>query len=638
MKPSYCKDFNKYIRRITNEVFVGTIPMGASNPIRIQSMTNTDTSDTVGSVRQIIRIAAENADYVRLTVPGQKDAENLAHIITELTKQDCNIPLIADIHFNPRLARVAATIVDKVRINPGNFIDKKSERKEDFTEGHYLAELSKLKEEFQQLLTICEKHNTAIRIGTNHGSLSDRIINRFGDTPLGMAESAMEFLRICKEENFSNVVVSMKASNTRIMVYATRLLVSKMDEENIHYPLHLGVTEAGEGEDGRIKSAVGIGSLLADGIGDTIRVSLTEDPELEIPVAKKLVEYIRERENHANIPSFGDYPLNPYEYCRRESHPVIGIGGNQVPVVLLSLNKIANKKNLEEIGWNLSGNGTWSFNDIAPDFLVVGSWPDELPIPQQKFVVIKGFQKNKEVPGENFLSLVDFASYKTSAVIGTNPMFVQFKASELLKEEIELICKNKLAIIVLETDNDNGLADQRSAILRLMNNKCCNPVIVKRSYGENTKEDFQLKSSTDSGTLFIDGLADGLWLENKGILTDVEILNTTFGILQASRVRTSKTEYISCPSCGRTMFDLQATTRKIRERTNHLKGLKIGVMGCIVNGPGEMADADYGYVGSGKGKVTLYKEKEVIKRNVPEDKAVDELILLIKENGDWYEP
>jgi (E)-4-hydroxy-3-methylbut-2-enyl-diphosphate synthase len=638
MNPSYCKDLLRYCRRETNEVFVGHIALGGLNPIRIQSMTNTNTFSSVDSVRQIIRIAAEGADYVRLTVPGQKDAENLSNIIAELTRQNCNIPLIADIHFNPRLARTAAAIVDKVRINPGNFIDKKGGQNSDFTKEQYFAESGRLKEEFLQLLDICKKHKTAIRIGTNHGSLSDRIIERFGDTPLGMAESAMEFLRICKEEKFKDVVVSMKASNTRIMVYATRLLVSKMDEENMQFPLHLGVTEAGEGEDGRIKSAVGIGALLADGIGDTIRVSLTEDPELEIPVAKKLVSYIKERENHAFIPPFGDFPLNPYEYNRRDLHPVLNIGSNHLPVVLFSLNGAFNKKDLEEIGWNFSESGGWGFNDISPDFLVVNKWPDELPIPNQKFILFGNLQSGPVKSEENCFSLIDFNSYKKVAENNVKTIFIQIKSSELLKNEIELINKNKNAVIVLETDNENGLADQRSAILRLINNNCTNPVIIKRAYKENFKEDFQLKSSADIGGLFIDGLADGLWIENSGSLSYGEILNTSFGILQASRVRTSKTEYISCPSCGRTMFDLQTITRKIRERTNHLKGLKIGVMGCIVNGPGEMADADYGYVGSGKGKVTLYKEKEVIKRNVPEEKAVEELVLLIKENGDWVEP
>jgi (E)-4-hydroxy-3-methylbut-2-enyl-diphosphate synthase len=638
MKNSYCKNFTRYIRRQTNEVFVGTIPMGGANPIRVQSMINTDTCATIDSVRQIIRIASEKADYVRLTVPGLKDAENLSNIIAELTKQNCNIPLIADIHFNPRLARIAAAIVDKVRINPGNFIDKTVVQNVDFTNNHYLAELDRLKVEFLQLLEICKKNNTAIRIGTNHGSLSDRIINRFGDTPLGMAESAMEFLRICKEEKFNNVVVSMKASNTRIMVYATRLLVSKMDGENMQFPLHLGVTEAGEGEDGRIKSAVGIGTILADGIGDTIRVSLTEDPELEIPVARKLVSYFEERENHSLIPSFGDYPLDPYEYNRRNSHAVLNIGGNQSPVVLLTMNDTINKKSLGEIGWYLSNNGEWSFNDISPDVLVVSTWPDDVPKPQQKHILINCSFSGAGAPEDNGFSLIDFNNYKKGEVNSTKTIFVQIKSSELLKNEIELIGGNRNAVIVLETDNENGLADQRGAIFRLMNSGCTNPVIIKRGYKESLKEDFQLKSAADTGGLFIDGLADGIWIENSDSLNNKDILSTAFGILQASRVRTSKTEYISCPSCGRTMFDLQTTTRKIRERTNHLKGLKIGVMGCIVNGPGEMADADYGYVGSGRGKVTLYKEKEVIKRNVPEENAVDELVVLIKENGDWVEP
>jgi (E)-4-hydroxy-3-methylbut-2-enyl-diphosphate synthase len=636
MKPGYCKDFLKYKRRNSTIVTIGDIPMGGNYPVRIQSMTNTDTSNIAESVKQIIAIANEGADYVRLTVPGQKDAESLQPIKSVLAKLGQKIPLIADIHFNPRLAHIAATIVEKVRINPGNFTDKKPGGKSVISDKN--IDFQRLRKELLKLIEICRKHHTVLRIGTNHGSLSDRIMDKYGDTAEGMVESAMEFLRICKEVGFNDVVVSMKASNTRIMVYASRLLAKTMEEEDMVFPIHLGVTEAGEGEDGRIKSAVGIGALLADGIGETIRVSLTEDPEIEIPVARKLADYFSERLNHPPIPGFGSYPLNPYEYNRRKTLPVFNIGGNHVPVVISSFQGKLSNSLLEQIGWTCLSDNTWKFNDTSPDYLLIDQWPADIKCPPDKKLISRVVSQDiSSFAGDNFV-LMDYKTFARCEFKQDLNLLVTIKASELNRAEIASLKKHKNLVAILETDNLNGFADQRAAIIRMINQDCLIPVILKRTYSENVAEDFQLKAAADFGGLFIDGLGDGIWIENRGTLSSKEIIATSFGILQASRVRTTKTEYISCPSCGRTLFDLQLTTRNIRERTNHLKSLKIGIMGCIVNGPGEMADADYGYVGAGRGKVTLYKQKEVIKRNVSEELAVEELINIIKENGDWVEP
>jgi (E)-4-hydroxy-3-methylbut-2-enyl-diphosphate synthase len=640
VKEEYCKDLRRYQRRLSNEVEIGPTAMGAIHPIRIQSMTNTDTSKTHDTVSQIIRIANAGADYVRLTVPGEKDAENLKNIKAELENQNCKIPIIADIHFNPKVALIAAGIVNKVRINPGNYSTFRHTGPSGYSAERYKEELQKLKTEFIKLLKICRENKTAIRIGTNHGSLSDRIISRYGDTSDGMAESVMEFLRICRDEEFKEVVVSIKASNTRIMVYSNRMLVSKMEAENMHYPLHLGVTEAGDGEDGRIKSAAGIGALLADGIGDTIRISLTEDPELEIPVALKLVSYFKEREGHEPIPSFNNYPLNPYEFQKRPSYSAGIMGGNHVAVVVSAMKNDISIQSLEEVGWHYKENqGTWVFDDMAPDYLYVNYWPENIPVPNEKSVIIETNEATHFPLQKKLFPLFNFDSYKSfGAKVYKGVKLIKILASDLQKEEIGLIKKDKKAVLVIETKNNNGYADQRAAVIRLINNNCQSPVILKRNYTESNKEDFQLKSAADLGGLFIDGLGDGIWIENKNILSAKDETETSFGILQSSRVRISKTEYISCPSCGRTLFDLQTTTKKIQQHTSHLKGLKIGIMGCIVNGPGEMADADYGYVGSGKGRITLYKGKQVIKRNITENLAVEALISLIKENGDWVEP
>ena len=638
MEPVRIQDSLQYERRRTVVVTIGNIPMGGDNPIRIQSMTNTPTGNFQKTAEQIIRMAREGADYARVTVPAKRDADALILIMEELQKKNCSIPVIADIHFNPQLALLAAKQVHKVRINPGNFIDRKLFREISQSEDEYKKDLKNLREKFVELLDVCREYRTALRIGTNHGSLSDRIMNRYGDTPEGMAESAMEFLRICKEEKFDDVVVSMKASNTRIMVYATRLLVKKMQQEDMYYPLHLGVTEAGEGEDGRIKSAVGIGTLLAEGIGDTIRVSLTEDPEAEIPVARKIVDYINSWKDHTPVPDYRTLPVNPFSYEKQYSSETNSIGGKNQPVVIAEPEDKLTQGSLQKIGWEYISGNTWKFRDLSPDILYAKHWPEDLPVPVDRKLLVPFEQARRFGQHRNILTLYDWDEYSKSLDNISGIACLQLLAREIDNEKIEILRNSKNSILILETDNVNGYSDQRSAIFRLLNDGCGIPVILKRKYAEMEKESFQLKASIDLGGLFIDGLGDGIWLDNKEPITAADCTDTAFAILQASRVRISRTEYISCPSCGRTQFDLQSTTRKIRERTFHLKGLKIGIMGCIVNGPGEMADADYGYVGTGKGNVTLYKQKKIVRKNLPEDKAVDELIKIIKENGDWVDP
>ncbi|MGD2034734.1 MAG: (E)-4-hydroxy-3-methylbut-2-enyl-diphosphate synthase [Bacteroidales bacterium] len=635
MKTDYCESLIRYNRRQTQEVDIGGVPLGNFLPVRLQSMTNTDTNDVNLTVQQVKRIVGEGADYVRVTVPNKRALENLAEVKAELRRAGVHVPLIADIHYNPELAILAAQVVDKVRINPGNYGFQRNRGGKAIDPAAFDAEPEKLKVQLTELLEVCRKHNTAIRIGTNHGSLSARILNKYGDTPEGMAESAMEFLRICRESNFEKVVVSMKASNTRVMVYATRLLVSKMKQENMFFPVHLGVTEAGEGEDGRIRSAAGIGSLLSDGIGDTIRVSLTEDPEREIPVAKKIVDYITRRADHETVEDFGNYPLDPCHYNKKNSDQVGKTGGKNPPVVVHVLHEGASLEKLKDIGWMYTPDSGWEFHDLAPDYLFTRDWPASVPLPDEKKIILP-FDDSMS-PGQGcFLLTLDEYLDRGKEIKAVK--FVQADASDLRFEVIDRLRGDTNIILVIDSRNRNSAADQRAAVFRLMNRGCPVPVIFRKCYHESGKEELQVKSALDLGTLFIDGLGDGIWLENQGDLRDGDIVSASFGILQATWVRISKTEFISCPSCGRTLFDLQSTTKKIRERTSHLKGLKIGIMGCIVNGPGEMADADYGYVGGAKGKITLYKEKEVIRKNVPEEDAVNELIGLIKENGDWVDP
>jgi (E)-4-hydroxy-3-methylbut-2-enyl-diphosphate synthase len=597
--------------------------MGGNYPIRVQSMVNTPTMDTLATIDQCIRIINAGADYVRITAPGILEAENLANIKSGLHKLGYKTPLIADIHFNPKAAEVAAAIVEKIRINPGNYTDKKRFEQLDFTEMEYKLELEKIFEKLIPLLKICKAHGTAIRIGVNHGSLSDRIISRYGDTPMGMVESAMEFIRICHNENFNNLVVSLKASNIRIMVQANRLLVNKMIAEGLTYPIHLGVTEAGDGEDGRIKSASGIGALLADGIGDTIRVSLTEDPEAEIPVARQLVSMFSGRKESEVIPSFNTDLKNPFEYQKRESATVKNIGGRNTPIVI---------SDFDEKVFNPDMAG------IVPEYFYLNSGLDYGKLPEKFNYILNlhdwwKFAREKS----NIFPFYTDAEFRFYGPKHADLNFVVISNQDDIENLQEAIYAKTNVVLILETFNSNGLADQRSFFHQLLERKMNVPVIINRNYAENNLYEFQVKSASDLGGLLIDGFGDGTWIRNSVPLKSSNIASTSLGIMQASRVRTSKTEYISCPSCGRTLFDLQSVTSQIKQRTGHLKHLKIGIMGCIVNGPGEMADADYGYVGAAAGKVTLYKGKQVIKKNIASEKAVDELIILIKEKGDWVD-
>lgn len=636
----YCDSYTQYARRKTVEVKIGSVPVGSNYPVRVQSMTNTLTRDVSATIEQCKRIINAGADYVRITIPSLKDAGCLQDIKDKLRKQGYNTPLIADVHFSPVIAEYVAAIAEKARINPGNYAEGSKHEKTDFSDEEYSEETENLKNKFIPLVNICKRNNTALRIGTNHGSLSGRIMSRYGDTPEGMAESAMEYLRICKGEDFNDVVLSMKSSNTRIMVQAVRLLVKKMLSEDMHYPLHLGVTEAGEGDDGRIKSAVGIGALLADGIGDTIRISLTEKPEEEIPVAKKVVDYFLKRDKHKSIKPLSDYPLNPYEYQRRITIPVFNTGGRNHPVVIGDLsNADVSSEILDEAGWDFSTDkGSKAFSDQAADFLYFNDMTDLPGILKDKGIILD-HKKWKEYKGirDNCFPLLTLHEYLNVTEKSDRINFVKIYYDELDNSLISGLGNDSTVVLVSETGNVNGYAEQRALCCALINMKCKVPVIFKRNYTTDNKEDFLLMSAADTGGLFADGLGDGLWLTNKGSIAIRDIILTAFGILQASRARISRTEYISCPSCGRTNFNIQEVAARIRKKTSHLKGLKIAIMGCIVNGPGEMADADYGYVGSGKNKVTLYKAREVIKRNISEEKAVDELISIIKDKGDWRE-
>ncbi len=727
----YCNSLTTYSRFLTREVLIGDIAMGAHNPIRIQSMTTTDTMDTMGTVEQTIRMVDAGCEYVRITAPSVKEAKNLINIKRELLHRGYKVPLIADIHFTPNAAEAAARIVEKVRVNPGNYADKKKFESFEYSQTEYQAELERIYKKFTPLVKVCKEYGTAMRIGTNHGSLSDRIMSHYGDTPQGMVESAMEFMRMCEDLNFHNLVISMKASNPQVMVQAYRLLVETMVNEGMNYPLHLGVTEAGDGEDGRIKSAVGIGTLLEDGLGDTIRVSLTEDPELEAPVAIALADRYVGRGNisdqvsgirydesaisdqHSAVGSQqsaigsrqsavgnqqsavsnqhsvivnrkseivnstlvptanGSLPthFSPYEYARRKTAELnTFIGGHQVPRVIIDISKknLKDQAVLADVGYLYSPVlDKYNMGEQSTDFVYLA---DQLP--------------SFALPG-NLKQLYNYNTWKSLAdKANCHPLYtlqeyidaeIRDNALNLVKitneqvggEQFNRILFDKTLVFVLETNNHHGLADQRQAFFRLMEMDLEVPVIVKRSYKIdsrqselrsqksefenqnpddlntqysilNTHEDFQLYAATDLGGLLLDGLGDGIWADAPELPVKT-ILTTSFGILQATRSRISKTEYISCPSCGRTQFDLQETTQMIRSRTDHLKGLKIGIMGCIVNGPGEMADADYGYVGTGPGKITLYRGKEVVKKNVNSENALDELIGIIREDGNWIE-
>jgi (E)-4-hydroxy-3-methylbut-2-enyl-diphosphate synthase len=656
----YCNSLDTYSRFLTREVLIGNIGMGAHNPIRIQSMTTTDTMDTLATVEQTIRMVDSGCELVRITAPSIKEAKNLALIKKELRNRGYQVPLIADIHFTPNAAEEAARIVEKVRINPGNYADKKRFENFEYSDLEYQAELARIYKKFTPLVKVCKEYGTAMRIGTNHGSLSDRIMSHYGDTPRGMVESAMEFMRMCEDLNYHNLVISMKSSNPQVMVQAYRLLVETMVKEGMNYPLHLGVTEAGDGEDGRIKSAVGIGTLLEDGLGDTIRVSLTEDPEFEAPVAIALADRYKVREksvssSQLSVDRNGDQGNtlganhNPYEYQKRQTKELnTFIGGHQVPRVVIDISG----KNLKDPA--VLGDVGYMYSSVLDKYNMAEQSCD--------FVYLADSLPSFSFPG-NLKQLYNYSTWKTlSDKSNCHPFYtlsdfvfskehdsalnlVSITNQDIDSELFKNIPFDNTLVFVLETSAICGMQDQRNAFFKLIGMGIEVPVIIKCKYSSKDRNailspnesDFQLYAATDFGALLLDGFGDGIWADASEIPTR-NILSTSFGILQATRSRISKTEYISCPSCGRTLFDLQITTQMIRSRTDHLKGLKIGIMGCIVNGPGEMADADYGYVGTGPGKITLYRGKEVVKKNVDSENALDELIGIIREDGNWIEP
>ena len=612
-------DYFNYSRRQANEVYVGATPLGGAYPIRIQSMTNTVTMDTEACVEQAKRIIQAGGEYVRLTTQGVREAENLKNINISLRSQGYDTPLVADVHFNPNVADVAALYAEKVRINPGNYVDAaRTFKKLEYTDEEYAQEIQKIRERLVPFLNICKENHTAIRIGVNHGSLSDRIMSRYGDTPEGMVESCMEFLRICVAENFTNVVISIKASNTVIMVQTVRLLAQQMEAENMAFPLHLGVTEAGDGEDGRIKSALGIGALLCDGLGDTIRVSLSEAPEAEIPVARKLVDYVTKRAGHPYIPGMEAPDFNYIHPTRRKTQPVGNIGGDNLPVVISA-----------RLEGNLDSNP-----QFKPDYIYCGQQLPEKADANTGYIVDANVWDGTEgtYPAFNFKQMVELHHHPAKQKF----LFMTYMA--LTEEVVAGLRLHPEVVIVAQSNHPNRLGEFRGLVHQLTCQGLQNPVVFFQHYSETNLEDLQIKAAADMGALIIDGLCDGILLFNQGNNIPVQKVDeTAFGILQAGRVRTSKTEYISCPGCGRTLYDLEATIARIKAATSHLKGLKIGIMGCIVNGPGEMADADYGYVGAGRGKVSLYKKKECIEKNIPEEQAVDKLIELIRSNGDYIE-
>lgn len=640
----YCNSLVKYSRRKTIPVRVGDVIIGGDNPIVIQSMTTIDTMDTQGSVEQTLRMVDAGCELVRITAPSLKEAENLRHIKEELRKRGCKVPLVADIHFTPNAAELAAQIVEKVRVNPGNYADKKKFENIEYTDATYEAELQRIRDRFTPLVELCKAHGTAMRIGTNHGSLSDRIMSRYGDTALGMVESALEFLRICEDLDFDQIVISMKSSNAQVMVEAYRLLVQKLDDEGLKpYPLHLGVTEAGEAEDGRIKSAVGIGTLLEDGLGDTVRVSLTEEPEFEAPVAQKLVDRYANREGHAAIEEIDESPIDPYAYHRRDTREIINIGATNVPRVLADYSQLdeVSIKDLKSIGhFYLPEPDKWTMNDQGADYVYSGSKPISFMLPNGIREVIDYQSWNKLTDQKNRHPLYTLEELQVAENCDDLLNFIRLEDHQLDVDAMSMLEADNLVVIV-RTGNAHAMPALRRFFFELEKRKLRIPVIVERAYEITDEETFLIQSSTDVGGLLVDGFGDGVMLSATGgdDLEAMKLKNqTAFGILQAGRTRMTKTEYISCPSCGRTLFDLQETTAMIRKRTDHLKGVKIGIMGCIVNGPGEMADADFGYVGSGKGKITLYKGQDVVKRGVPSEQAVDELIEIIRQDGKWMEP
>ena len=664
----YSESLTSYKRIHTRPVKVGNIVIGGGHPIRVQTMTTTDTMDTDATVAQIIRCIEAGAELVRVTAPSKKEAENLANIKAILHSKGYTTPLVADIHFTPNAAEIAAKIVEKVRVNPGNYVDKKKFEQIDYTDAEYVEEIERIREKFSPLVLICKEHGTAMRIGTNHGSLSDRIMSRYGDTAIGMVESAMEFLRIARSLDYHQIILSMKSSNPQVMVQAYRLLIQQMHQEfNELYPLHLGVTEAGDGEDGRIKSAIGIGTLLEDGIGDTIRVSLTEDPELEIPVCLDLVKRYNDLSevNTAMVPELTQLPYSPFEYSRRTTKAVRNIGGKQVPVVIADLSHLSSIKttDLVAIGYTYdAATDKWAISDAAADYVFIGHTPLDFNLPGTLSIIANPAVCSIANNTEKYHPILDAASYMALDAKHPQLNFVQIDCySDLapIADELLLqIAKEDSVVFCLSSRCNNAMQAVRRMAIKLMQLDIHQPIILVTDSQWKTTDEHLIHFAIETGALLLEGIGDGICL---GLSKDAyeasvngsnvsgrnyfnnasieQLLNTTaFGILQATRTRISKTEYISCPSCGRTLFELQETTAKIRAVTNHLKGLKIAIMGCIVNGPGEMADADFGYVGSGVGKITLYKGKEVMKRNIDSNVAVDELILLLKEHNAWIEP
>lgn len=612
-------DLFNYRRRSSSPVQVGELQLGGDAPIRIQSMTTTNTNDTEACVEQAERIINAGGELVRLTTQGRREAENLKNINARLREDGFNTPLVADVHFNANVADVAALYAEKVRVNPGNYVDPaRVFKKIEYTDAEYADELKKLEDRFVPFLNICKEHHTAVRIGVNHGSLSDRIMSRYGDTPEGIVESCMEFLRICKKEQFDNVVISIKASNTVIMVRTVRLLVDEMDRNDMHYPLHLGVTEAGEGEDGRIKSAVGIGALLADGIGDTVRVSLSEEPEAEIPVARHLVDYITKREGHLMVPATASPEFNWLRPERRKTRAAGGIGGSNVPVVIASLPNVQTPDAVEFSA------------DTTPDYIYCGS---SLPANRkdgQKYIV----DFNAYTGAKDTYPIFPYNATPFISSVKADVKFLVLQLGAPSEEYLACLKAHPEVVVIAVSNQQNKLGEQRALTHELWTNGLFNPVVFAQMYRHSAleKADFQLEAAADMGALMIDGLCDGIWLMNDGDINVRDVADTSFAILQAARLRTSKTEYISCPGCGRTLYDLRSTIAKIKAATVHMKGLKIGIMGCIVNGPGEMADADYGYVGAGPGKISLYKQKMCVEKAIPESEAVEHLLRFIEED------
>ena len=665
----YCNSLTTYQRFITKEVKVGNLIIGGGHPVRVQTMTTTDTMDTEKTVAQVIKCIEAGAELVRITAPSKKEADNLANIKAALRAKGYTTPLVADIHFTPNAAEIAATIVEKVRVNPGNYVDKKKFEQIEYTDAEYIEEIERIRERFSPLVLICKQHGTAMRIGTNHGSLSDRIMSRYGDTANGMVESAMEFLRIARSLDYHQIILSMKSSNPQVMVQAYRLLLQQMHNEfGECYPLHLGVTEAGDGEDGRIKSAIGIGTLLEDGIGDTIRVSLTEDPELEIPVCKDIVKRYNGQVaalSNANVLPINKLTYSPFEYKRRVSKVIKNIGGHHVPVVIADLSHLTDitRESLVAIGYTHNkAIDKWSIGDAAADYVYTGDKRIEFDLPGTLRVVtpIKNWDASHTTQQFPLFNTDEFvATTHKSDAINFVMVDCYSTASQIVDEQLLTIAKDPTVVFCLSSQLQHAMPAVRRMFVKLMELDIDSPVILMTDSNGITTDEHLIHFATETGALLLDGMGDGICLgvtekvylaaqgkmanlSGRNYLSNASIeqfLNATcFGILQATRTRISKTEYISCPSCGRTLFELQETTARIRKVTNHLKGLKIAIMGCIVNGPGEMADADFGYVGSGPGKITLYKGKEVMKRNIDSDVAVDELIQLLKENDAWMEP